>query len=151
MTFPVLRALFLAAGLRDAENKKGSSKWVLVVPEALERLLGVSAMKTGVNGLKKAACYTDLGMIKFKKRKPSSGVPNDPMAVTEPALRRLIQSGTLGDVAKGESGSVLPTWRVRHRLVSAMIDHDDPRVRAHVNVKVKVSAWTSQSPFLLFQ
>ena len=135
-TWPVLRALFFAAGLRNAENTKGSSKWILVVPEALERLLGVSAMKTGVNGLKKAACYTDLEMIKFKKRKPSSGVPIDPMTVTEPALRRLIQSGTLGDVAKGENGSVLPTWLVRHRLVSAMIDHDDPRVRAHVKVCV---------------
>ena len=61
------------------------------MPKALERLLGVSAIKTGVNGLKKAAsCYTDLEMTKFKKRKPSFGVPIDPMAVTEPALRRLI-------------------------------------------------------------
>ena len=39
--------------------------------EALERLLGVSAIKTGANGLKKAACYTDLEMIKYKKRTPS--------------------------------------------------------------------------------
>ena len=52
------------------------------------------------------------------------------MTVTEPALRRLIQSGTLGDVAKGESGSVLPTWRVHHRLVSAMIDHTTTRACA---------------------
>ena len=70
--------------------------------DALERLLGVSVIKTGGNCLKKAACYTELEMGKFKKRKLRTFLPNDPMPVTEPALRRLVQNGTLGDIAAGD-------------------------------------------------
>ena len=36
-TFIVLRALFLVAGLRNAEDKNGNSKWVLVVSDALAK------------------------------------------------------------------------------------------------------------------
>jgi hypothetical protein len=81
----------------------------------------------------------DLEMGNYKKRKypsPTSCSPVDPMAVTEPALRRLVQNGTFGDVARGENGSVLSTWLVRHNAQSAMIDQDDPRLRAHAEVCV---------------
>ena len=76
-------------------------------------------------------------MVKYKKRKPAGSSPINPMTVIEPALRRLVQNGTLGDVAAGEEvGSVLPTWLVRHNLLEAMIDQDDPRLRAHAKVCV---------------
>jgi hypothetical protein len=52
-TVIVLRAHFLVAGFRSVEDNNDKSKWVLVVSDAIKRLLGVSMMKTGVNYLKR--------------------------------------------------------------------------------------------------
>ena len=144
-SFAVLRAVMFAAGFFPEVRKRRVTAWKMTCPDALERLLGVSSTKTGVNGLVRMWTYSTGDMIKRarderkRKRKAldyatrlSDSMAGSDKEIYDNAADELGETGVAGK----EDGTVLPAWLLRHKIQDKWIEENDPRVFAHAKVCV---------------
>lgn len=155
-SFEMLKALMWLAGFREHEFPRGISKWKPIVKgkvatTIIKRLIGIEALKTGVNALVKIETFkrSDVSI-------PAGRIMN-PMLATDAEMcvflrlvcclclnhsdvshhcrRRYAKAPLeLGSLAVGPDGKCLPAWLLRHVLEGEMITKPapgDPRLAAY--------------------